>query len=86
MKNLRYYMPGALLIILAILILLVPEILVAFIAASVTLLGIGALYLGHIIRKSESEYESIFNDSYFKSPFHRLYYRWLNNNFPGNAR
>jgi hypothetical protein len=86
MKNLRYYMPGVLLIMLAIVILLVPEILVAFIAASIIFLGIGTLYLGHVIRKSESEAESIFNDTYFRSPFHRVYYNWFNHNFPGNTR
>lgn len=86
MKNLRYYMPGLLLILLAMLILTVPEILVAFIAASVIFLGIGALYLGHIIRKSESHMDSVFNDTYFKSPFHRVYYSWFNHNFPGNNR
>jgi len=86
MKNIRYYMPGGLLILLALLILAVPEILVAFISASVIFLGIGALYLGHIVRKSENEYDSIFNDTYFKSPFHRVYYSWFNNNFPGNIK
>ena len=84
MKNLKYYTPGVALILLAILILAVPEILVAFIAASVVFLGIGALYLGHIVKKSESQYQSVFNDTYFKSPFHRVYYSWHNNNFPGN--
>lgn len=86
MKNLRYYTPGILLILLAVVILIVPEILVAFVAASIIFLGICALYLGHILRKSENEYETVFNDTYFRSPFHRIYYRWFNNNFPGNMR
>jgi len=86
MKNIKYYMPGASLIMLAIVILLIPEILVAFIVASVIFLGVGALYLGHIIRKSEREVESIFNDTYFRSSFHKAYYSWLNHNFPGNSR
>jgi hypothetical protein len=86
MKNFKYYMPGGLLIMLAIVILIAPEILVAFISASVIFLGIGALYLGHIMRKSESEYETVFNDTYFRSPFHRAYHSWFNNNFPGNSR
>ena len=86
MRHLKYYTPGVLLIMLAVLILAVPEILVAFIAASVVFIGIGALYMGHIVRKSESQYESIFNDTYFRSPFHRIYYSWYNNNFPGNNR
>ena len=86
MKNFKYYMPGGLLIMLAIVILIAPEILVAFIAASVILLGIGVFYLGHIMRKSEIENKTIFNDTYFRSPFHRVYYSWFNNNFPGNIR
>ena len=56
MVNLKYYFPGSILIFIAILIVAVPEILIAFVAASMTMLGIGALYIGHLIKKSEKEW------------------------------
>lgn len=56
MRNLTYYFPGSILIFIAILIVAVPEVLIAFVAASMTMLGIGALYIGHLIRKSEKEW------------------------------
>jgi len=82
MQNLRYYVPGSILIILAIIIVAVPEILVAFVAASVIMVGIGALYIGHMIRKSEIEYgnmdQSLFN-SYpdgWRFVVTRVFRRW----------
>lgn len=53
MRNLRYYFPGAILILIAIMIVAFPEILVAFVAALIIMAGIGALYIGHMIRRSE---------------------------------
>ena len=53
MRNLRYYVPGTILILIAIMIVAVPEILVAFVAAFMIMAGIGALYIGHMIRRSE---------------------------------
>jgi len=53
MRNLKYYLPGSTLMIIAIMIVAVPEILIAFVAASIIMAGIGALYIGHLIRKSE---------------------------------
>ena len=55
MRNLKYYVPGSILILLAIIIALVPEILVAIVAASMIMLGVGALHIGHMIRKSDIE-------------------------------
>jgi len=55
MNTIRYYLPGIILILIAILIIAVPEILIAFIASIIILAGIGALYVGHKIRKSEIE-------------------------------
>ena len=52
MENIRYYLPGAILILSAILIAVVPEILVAIVASILIVAGIGALYIGHKIRKS----------------------------------
>ncbi|HID31219.1 MAG TPA: hypothetical protein EYP19_14645, partial [Desulfobacterales bacterium] len=56
MENMKYYIPGSLLILIAIMIVAVPEILVVFIAASITMAGIAVLYIGHMIRKSEIEF------------------------------
>ena len=69
MQNLKYYFPGSILIFTAILIVAVPEILIAFVAASMIMLGIGALYIGHLIRKSEKEWHvfdgRLFGDELF---------------------
>ena len=59
MRNMKYYIPGSILILIAIMIVAVPQILVAFIAASITMIGIGALYVGHMIRKSEIQFKNI---------------------------
>ena len=66
MRNLKYYFPGSILILIAILIVAVPEIVVAFVAASIIMVGIGTLYIGHMIRKSEIESEN-FNGWFFNS-------------------
>ena len=49
-------MPGIILIAIAIMIVAVPEILVAFVTAIIIIAGIGALYIGHRMRKSEIEF------------------------------
>ena len=59
MRKMKYYIPGSILILIAIMIVAVPQILVAFIAASITMVGIGALYVGHMIRKSEIQFKNI---------------------------
>jgi len=58
MENLKYYLPGSILILIAIMIVAVPEILVAFVAALIIMAGIGALYVGHMIRKSDNEFKN----------------------------
>ena len=55
MRNLKYYLPGSLLILIAIIIAAVPEIHIAVLAAFIIMVGIGALKIGHMIRKSEIE-------------------------------
>jgi hypothetical protein len=55
MKTLRFYMPGAFLISIALVIVIVPQILVAFMAAILVMAGIGLLQLGHILRKSAQQ-------------------------------
>lgn len=59
MRNLKYYLPGSILILIAIMIVAVPEILIAFLAASIIMAGIGALYIGQLIRKSEIKSRNI---------------------------
>jgi hypothetical protein len=59
MRNLKYYLPGSILILIAITVVAVPEILVAFVAASIIMAGVGALYVGHMIRKSETEFRKM---------------------------
>lgn len=53
--NLKYYLPGAILIALSILIIAVPAILVVFAASVLCLFGFAALYVGHMIRKERIE-------------------------------
>lgn len=65
MQGIRYYLPGIILILVAIMIVAVPEILVAFVASLIIITGIGALYLGHKMRKSEIEFrhaDGVFSD------------------------
>ena len=86
MRSIRYYLPGTTLILIAILIVAVPEILVAFVAGLIIMAGIGALYVGHMVRKSRVEFENIgtwfFDDRshgfrYARQPvFRRVFRRW----------
>jgi len=55
MHTIRYYLPGTILILIAIMIVAVPEILIAFVACIIIMAGIGALYIGNRIRRSEIE-------------------------------
>ena len=52
MRNLTYYIPGIALIAAAVLIVAVPEILVALVASLVLMSGVAALYIGHWVRQS----------------------------------
>ncbi|MDY6950481.1 MAG: hypothetical protein SWE60_03140 [Thermodesulfobacteriota bacterium] len=53
MGSLKYYTPGIVLILMAVMVVAFPEILVALVAAAIIMVGIGALCVGHLIRKSE---------------------------------
>ena len=55
MKRFSYYIPGGLLIFMGLLIVAFPEILIALIAALVITVGLGALAIGHYMRKSERD-------------------------------
>lgn len=56
MGKLSYYVPGVLVILTGILILAVPQILVALVAASVILVGISFLYHGHMAKRADAEW------------------------------
>jgi hypothetical protein len=76
MSNFRFYFPGLTLILIAIAIIAVPEILVAFIAAAIIMAGIALLYVGHIARKTEIEMrnsgERYYGDGFFDGWFARV--------------
>ena len=85
MNNIRYYLPGIILILIAVVIVAMPEILVAFLASIIIMVGIGALYIGHKIRKSEIEFrnngewfsgESFFGNRFIRRPIFRDWNRW----------
>ena len=75
MDTMRYYVPGIVLILIAILIVAVPEILVAFVASIIIMAGIGALYIGHRIRKSDIEYRRTGEWSSHENSFGRFFAR-----------
>ena len=64
MRNIRYYFPGIMLILIALVIIVVPEILIVFIASLILMAGIGALYVGHRMRQSGVEIRQ-FENSFF---------------------
>ena len=84
MGTIRYYLPGIILILIAIIIVAVPEILIAFVASIIIMTGIGALYIGHKIRKSEIECrttddlpsdEDFFGRKFARKPIFRDWHR-----------
>jgi hypothetical protein len=86
MNGIRYYLPGIILIMMAFLIMAVPEILVAFVAAVIIIAGAGALYAGHMMRKSEKDFrlfhnrfadEDLFSDRFVRIPLFRNWHRWF---------
>ena len=75
MNTIRYYFPGIILILIAIMIVAVPEIIVAFVASIIIMAGIGAQYLGHKMRKSELEFrhtDGRFSDEDFFGIFYAV--------------
>ena len=53
MHKLKYYLPGSIVIAIGILIVAIPEILIAMVASFIMMAGILMLYWGHMIKKSE---------------------------------
>ena len=75
MNKFKYYIPGTILILTAILIVAVPEILIALISSLIIVAGIGALYIGHMFKKTDLELNN-FNDSFFEDdPFRSRFTR-----------
>ena len=86
MDTLRYYLPGIILILIAIMIVMVPEILVVFVASMIIIAGIGALFIGHKIRKSGFDlrrsddrffYEDSFGRRFVRRPAFKDWNRWF---------
>ena len=86
MDSIRYYFPGIVLILIAILIVVVPEILVAIVAALIIMAGIGALFIGHKIRKSEIGFQhtrewfsddDFFGSRFVRRPLFRDWNKWF---------
>jgi hypothetical protein len=81
MGNLKYYLPGIFLILIALMIVAFPEILVALVATAIIMAGISALAVGHMIRRSEMGFRRMegqfFDDGADGRPFgHRPLFRW----------
>ena len=72
MQSLKYYLPGIMLILGALVIVAFPEVLVAMVAATIIFAGMGALYLGHMIKLSHG--------------LNRDFSGWHNDNYPWRHR
>ncbi len=87
MKNLKFYSPGIMLILLAIVIIAVPQILVAIVAATIIMVGITALKIGHMMKKSAAEFDVIadryFDDDFLGQRFARssMFNKWRHSKF-----
>ncbi len=72
MNTVKYYLPGVLLIALAVMVMAVPEILVGMVASFIAVLGISALHIGHRIRRYPVNLAyRTYDDRYVNSPFFR---------------
>ena len=84
LRKMGYYAPGSALILLGILIVVVPELLVALVAATLITVGIGILYAAHQVRKLHETFgrvDETFFDGGFYDPllhFERAFFsrRW----------
>ena len=72
LRKLGYYAPGSVMILLGILIVAVPQLLVALVAATLITIGIGVLVAAHQIRKLHEEFgrvDPVFFSEGFHDPF-----------------
>ena len=83
--NYTWYIPGTVLILLGVLIVAVPKLLIVLVASFVIMMGIAALYAGHLIRKHRffihgykpSDPDTGFvNLRFARAPLYRSSYRW----------
>jgi inner membrane protein involved in colicin E2 resistance len=78
MKHIKYYFPGLSLITVALIIVAFPQILIAFIGATILCVGFVALYIGHMLRKGlfEAEYSngSLLDEFLMAQPVFRRWY------------
>lgn len=65
MQQTRFYIPGVVLILFGVLVIAVPQILVALVAAGLVMAGIGMLSLGHRMRQAERSLGSMRFDDWF---------------------
>ncbi|GEM_PF-2253387 len=70
LRKLGYYVPGSVLILLGILIVAVPELLVALVAATLITIGIGVLYAAHHVRKLHEEFGKLEDEAFFGDGFY----------------
>ena len=70
MQHIKYYLPGVSLILMAFFIIAVPEILVAMVSVFIMTMGALVLYIGHVMRKSETELRRM-DGRYRTSGWHR---------------
>ena len=73
MKTARFYFPGIALLIIAYLVLLFPEVIIALASGAITIAGFFALYIGHKIRLFQSA-AGTFEQRPFNSNFHKMSY------------
>lgn len=59
MQQIKYYFPGAMLILMAGFIVVFPEILIVFVSVLLMMSGVFDLYTGHGFRKSEIEFRKM---------------------------
>lgn len=82
MRNIKFYIPGIFLVLMGIAVIIVPEILIAIVAATIIMSGFAALQVGYMIHKSQNDFNnfkvSFFDDFYFTRPFvFDKWQRWL---------
>lgn len=70
MQHIKFYLPGISLILIAFLIIAVPEILIAMISLLFMSMGIFVICIGHSLRKSEIELKRM-NEQFRTSVWHR---------------
>ncbi len=78
--KINYYIPGMILILMALVILSVPKILVFVMASSLIVLGICVLYIGHLMKRKVERYDgfsyTVLDDGFTRDSFHRESHYW----------